>query len=325
MTRLQAIKYEGRSLLEFQMAFTNDEDCAKHLMMQRWGNDFICPKCGNKEFWYLTTRKRYECRNCHLQTSATAGTIFHKTRVPLLKWYWLIYHMAMAKVGVSISEMQRILGIGQYRTAWLMAHKVRQAMVKRDEQYGLAGLVEMDESFFGPTGTKRGRGSEKKSTVLCAVAIYRNRKREEKPGFAHMCVVENAFADTIENYLERLGCSAKTKEGKQLMKTIRSDGWKSYGTAAKNKNLSHCKIVLRDPKAAGRLLPWIHKVISNAKTVVRGTHRGVSEKHLQAYLSEITYRFNRRFWEQELFDRLIQACVTAETITYKKLIDGKST
>ena len=99
MTQLQAIKYEGRSLLEFQMAFTNDEDCAKHLMMQRWGNDFICPKCGNKEFWYLTTRKLYECRNCHLQTSATAGTIFHKTRVPLLKWYWLIYHMAMAKGG----------------------------------------------------------------------------------------------------------------------------------------------------------------------------------------------------------------------------------
>ncbi len=325
MTRVQAIKYEGRSLLEFQKAFTNDEDCAKHLMMQRWGNDFICPKCGNKEFWYLTTRKLYECRNCHLQTSATAGTIFHKTRVPLLKWYWLIYHMAMANVGVSISEMQRILGIGQYRTAWLMAHKIRQAMVKRDEQYGLAGLVEMDESFFGPTGTKRGRGSEKKSTVLCAVSIYRNRKGEEKPGFAHMCVVENASADTIENYLERLGCSAKTKEGKQLMEAIRSDGWKSYGTAAKNKNLSHCKIVLRDPKAAGRLLPWIHKVISNAKAVIRGTHRGVSEKHLQAYLSEITYRFNRRFWEQELFDRLIQACVTAETITYKKLVDGKST
>ena len=95
MTRLQAIKYEGRSLLEFQKAFTNDEDCAKHLMIQRWENDFICPKCGNKEFWYLTTRKLYECRNCHLQTSATAGTIFHKTRVPLLKWYWLIYHMAM--------------------------------------------------------------------------------------------------------------------------------------------------------------------------------------------------------------------------------------
>lgn len=318
-------KYKERSLLEFQKTFTSDEDCAEHLMEQRWGNKFFCPKCGNKEFWYLTRRKLYECRSCHVQTSVTAGTIFHKTKVPLLKWYWLIYHMAMDKVGVSINEMQRILGIGQYRTAWLMAHKVRQAMVKRDERYGLAGLVEMDESFFGPAGTKRGRGSERKSPVLCAVSIYRNRKGEEKPGFAHMCIVENASAETIENYLERLGCSIKTEEGKQLINAIRSDGWKSYGTAVKNKNLSHYKIVLRDPKAAGRLLPWIHKVISNAKAVIRGTHRGVSEKHLQAYLAEITYRFNRRFWEKELFDRLIQACVTAETITYKGLITGKLT
>jgi hypothetical protein len=163
-------------------------------------------------------------------------------------------------------------------------------MAKRDEQYDLAGLVEMDESFFGPPGTKRGRGSENKSTVLFAVSIYRTGKGEEKPGFAHMCVVENSPTQIIENYLERLGCSIKTKEGKQLMEAIRSDGWKSYGAAAKNKNLLHCKIVLRDPKAAGRLLPWIHKVISNAKAVIRGAHRGVSEKHLPAYLSEIAYR-----------------------------------
>lgn len=325
MIRPMPKKYEKFSLVEFQMRFMNDEDCAKHLMEQRWGDDFVCQKCGNKKFWYIAQRRLYECSKCNSQTSVTSGTIFHKTRVPLLKWYWLIYHMAMDKVGVSISGMQRILEIGQYRTAWLMAHKVRQAMAKRDAQYGLAGLVEMDESFFGPAGTIRGRGSEKKCTVLCAVSIYRNRKGEEKPGFAHMCVVENASAETIEDYLERLGCSIKTEEGKQLMETIRSDGWKSYSTAAKHKNLSHCKIVLRDPKAAGRLLPWIHKVVSNAKNVIRGPHRGVSEKHLQAYLSEIAYRFNRRFWEKELFDRLIQACVTAETITYRKLTGRKIT
>jgi len=325
MNGLKPKKYKERSLLEFQRTFRSEEDCAKHLMEQRWGNDFFCPKCGNKEFWYLTKRRLFECRSCHCQTSVAAGTIFHKTRVPLIKWYWLIYHMAMDKVGVSISEMQRILEIGQYRTAWLMAHKIREAMAKRDEQYGLAGLVEMDESFFGPAGTKRGRGSEKKSTVLCAVSIYRNRKGEERPGFAHMCIVENVSAETIENYLERLGCGIKTEEGKQLMEAIRSDGWKSYGAAVKKKNLTHYRIVLRDPKAAGRLLPWIHKVISNAKAVIRGTHRGVSEKHLQAYLSEIMYRFNRRFWEKELFDRLIKACVTADTITYKNLTRGKST
>jgi hypothetical protein len=124
--------------------------------------------------------------------------------------------MAMDKVGVSVFEMQRLLGIGSYQTAWLMAHKVRKAMAVRDERYSLAGLVEMDESFFGPPGKKKGRGSERKCVVLCAVSIYHNRKGEEKPGFAHMKIVDNASAETIEDFLDRLGCGRETQEGKQL-------------------------------------------------------------------------------------------------------------
>ena len=312
-------KYQQYSLIEFQKAFPDDEACNKHLTQQRWPEGFVCPKCGHDDAWYLTGRKLFDCKSCRFQTSLIAGTIFEGTRTPLIKWYWLLYHMAMDKVGVSISEMQRILEISQYRTAWLMAHKVRKAMADRDARYGLAGLIEMDESFFGPKGSTRGRGSERKSTVLCAVSLYRDRKGEEKPGFAHMQVVDDASADTVEDFLDRLGCGVMTKEGQQLLEAIRSDGWKSYGKAAKDKELQHIKVVLRDPKAAGRLLPWVHRVISNVKSVIRGTHRGVSEKHLQSYLSEICYRFNRRFWEKELFDRLIQACLSTDTITYKEL------
>jgi transposase-like protein len=120
--------------------------------------------------------------------------------------------------------------------------------------------------------------------------------------------------------LERLGYGSTNPEGKRLLETIRTDGWRSYGKAVKDKNLSHYKIVFKDPKAAGKLLPWVHRVISNAKAVIRGSHRGVSEKHLQSYLSEICYRFNRRFWERELFDRLVKACLSTETITYSELI-----
>jgi len=318
-------KYQEYSLIKFQKAFPDDEACEKHLAQQRWPKGFVCPKCGHGEAWYLTSRKLFDCKSCRCQTSLTAGTIFEGTRTPLMKWYWLLYHMAMDKVGASISEMQRILEISQYRTAWLMAHKVRKAMADRDARYGLAGLVEMDESFFGPKGSRKGRGSERKSTVLCAVSLYRDRKGEEKPGFAHMQVVDNAAADTVEDFLDRLGCGVMTKEGQQLLEAIRSDGWKSYGKAAKNKELQHIKVVLRDPKAAGRLLPWVHRVISNVKAVIRGTHRGVSEKHLQSYLSEICYRFNRRFWEKELLDRLIQACVVTDTVTYKELTYDRKT
>lgn len=313
-------KYAEYSLIKFQKAFPDSEACKKHLAEQRWPNGFVCPKCGHCEAWYLANRNLFDCKSCRFQASLTVGTIFEGTRIPLVKWYWLLYHMAMDKVGVSISEMQRILEIGQYRTAWLMAHKIRKAMADRDARYSLAGLIEMDESFFGPKGSKRGRGSERKSTVLCAVSLYRDRKGEEKPGFAHMQVVENVAADTIEDFLDRLGCGVMTKEGKQLLEAIRSDGWRSYSKAAKNKELQHLKVILRDPKAAGRLLPWVHRVISNVKAVIRGTHRGVSEKHLQSYLSEVCYRFNRRFWEKELFDRLVQACISTETLTYKELI-----
>jgi len=318
-----AKKYRERGLLEFQREFSTEEACVQHLREMRWPNGFRCSRCNHTEAWFIRTRNILDCKSCRAKISLTTGTIFHKTRTPLVKWYWLIYHMAMAKVGVSISEMQRILEIRDYKTAWLMAHKVRKAMADRDAMYSLAGLVEMDESFFGPKGSKKGRGSERKSTVLCAVSLYRDRKGEERPGFAHMRVVDNASAKTIENFLERLGYGPMNQERKNLLKAIRTDGWRSYGKAIKGQNLSHYKVVLQDPKAAGRLLPWVHRVISNAKAVIRGSHRGVSEKHLQSYLSEICYRFNRRFWERELFDRLIKACVSTETMTYSQLVKTK--
>jgi len=312
-------RYMERSLLEFQREFSTEEACARHLREIRWPNGFKCPRCGDEKAWFIRTRKILDCKGCRAKVSLTAGTIFHRTRTPLVKWYWLIYHMAMDKVGVSISEMQRVLAIRDYKTAWLMAHKVRKAMADRDAQYGLAGLIELDDSFFGPKGSKRGRGSERKSTVLCAVSLYRDRSGRERPGFAHMQVVDTASAKAIEGFLDRLGCGVTTPDGRQLMEAIRSDGWKSYGKVAAEKAMTHYKVVLRDPKAAGKLLPWVHRVISNAKAVIRGAHRGVSEKHLQSYLSEVCYRFNRRFWERELFDRLVQACVSTRTITYARL------
>lgn len=315
-------RYKERSLTEFQKAFPDDQSCADHLAEQRWTKGYICPKCGHKESWYLKNRRHFDCKKCRFQTSITAGTIFHGTKVPLIKWYWLIYHMAMNKVGVSVLEMQRILNIGQYRTIWLMAHKIRKAMAERDAKYKLAGLVEMDESFFGPAdrGGKRGRGSETKMTVLCAVSLYTDREGKERPGFANMSVVNDASAKSIEEFLKRLGMGPETKDTQHLLEAIRSDGWRSYGKVSRSHNLEHCKVVLKEPKNAGKLLPWVHRIISNAKSVMRGAHRGVSKKHLQGYLNEFCYRFNRRFWEKELFERLVQACVSAKTITYNELI-----
>ena len=317
-----AKKYRERSLIGFQQEFSTEEGCQNHLMSLRWPDGFVCPKCGGKEYWLISTRRLLTCRNCRRQTSLTAGTAFHKTRTPLVKWYWLLYHMAMAKVGVSVAQVQRMLEINDYKTAWLMAHKVRKAMADRDARYSLAGLVEIDETFFGKAGAKRGRGSEHKVVVLCAVSEYTDAKGNRRPGFAHMTVVADASAESIGVFLERLGCGPSTHNGKRLLNAIRTDGWRSYGAVAKEKELEHCRVVLANPKDVGRLLPFVHNIITNAKCVTRGTHRGVSAKHLQKYLHEICYRFNRRFWEKELFDRLITACVSTDTITYDELVRG---
>ena len=313
-------QYIERSLLDFQRQFATDDLCAKHLAHHRWALGFTCPRCAHPQFWLHAPRHVFECKQCHHQTSVTAGTIFHKTRVPLQKWYWLIYHMAMDKVGVSIAEMQRLLAIGSYRTAWLMAHKVRKAMMDRDAQYTLAGLVELDDAFFGPSSEIRGRGSDQKSTVLCAVSLYTDAKGNDRPGVARLAIVNDVSSHTVEDFLATLGCGVETEEGSQLLHTIKTDGWRSYAKAAKAKQVEHYKVVLRCPQDAGILLPWVHRVMSNVKAVIRGTHRGVSDKHLESYLAEFCYRFNRRFWEKELFDRLVQACISTETIQYQELI-----
>jgi len=318
-----ARRYEERSLLGFQKAFADDEACLEHLRRIRWPEGFVCPRCGHGKAWFIRTRRVMDCKKCRAKTSVTAGTIFHKTRTPLLKWYWLIYRMATNKVGTSVAEMRRLLEIKDYKTSWLMAHKVRKAMADRDARYMLAGLVELDDSFFGPAGHTAGRGSEHKSTVLCAVSLYRDTRGKEKPGFAHMRVVEDASAKSIGEFLDRLGSGPETQEGRELLEAIRTDGWRSYSKAALDKELGHYRVVLRKPSQAGRLLPWVHRVISNAKAVIRGTHRGVSQKHLQSYLAEVCYRFNRRYWEKELFDRLIRACISTATVTYSELVARK--
>jgi len=307
------------NLLLFQKEFRNEEVCHKWLFSTRWPEGFRCPKCAHYEYTLLESRNIYMCKSCRYQSSITAGTIFHKTKTPLMKWFWLIFRIATSKTGVSISEMQRELEIKDYKTIWVMAHKIRKAMADRDANYKLAGLVEIDESFFGPRSSgKRGRGAEGKNLVIIAVSTWKDPSGREKPGFAHAFVVKNASADTIENILRRL--SIPKHEVDPLINKIKTDGWKSYKVAAKELGIAHHRAVLRNPKDSMKLLPWTHRLIANARAVMSGPHRGVSEKHLQRYLSEICYRFNRRYWGRQTFHRLLNACVSTKTITCNELM-----
>jgi len=317
-------KYVEYSFRKFQTTFSNNEECEKHLRDQR-EKGFKCPRCGYDKAWYLTKRKLFDCKKCRFQTSLTAGTIFHGTKIPLVKWYLLIYRMAMTEHQISASEVKGILEIKHYRTAWLTAHKVRKAMkVMKDRSvvYRLVGLIWVDESFFGIKESRKTCGSKRKSTVLCAMLISRDLIGEERL-VTHMQVMDNVSADNVEKFLNNKSIFVRISEkGKQLLEAIRNDKWKLYSSGPKDNEPYQIKVLSLDSKDDKKLWDCV-SFMSSLKADIKRTHRTVSEKHLQSYLSEFCYRFNHRFRKKELFDRLLQACISAKTVTYNDLISKK--
>ena len=294
--------YTNISFFDFQKLFSTEDDCRKYLFKRRWPNDFECPKCSCKNFSYISSRKLYQCCNCRYQCSLIVDTIFEKSKTPLLKWFWMIFLIANQKNGCAALELKRLLSIS-YKTALYMTHKIRTAMAARDARYKLAGLVEMDDSYFGGKNHpgKRGRGSENKTTVIVGVQLTKN----NKPLYTNMITVENMKEKNIKKTV---------KEHVMEKSLITTDGYSSY-KVLKRYNYEHIPLVVDEPKQASKLLPWVHTIIANVKGNIRGTHHGVSSKHLQRYLAEFTYRMNRRFSMDQLFDRLLTACILAQPVT----------
>ncbi len=299
------MQQESMSLIEFQKKFSTEEACQEHLFHMRWPNCYQCPRCARDKFYYHQNRYLYQCKESGYQVSLTAGTIFHKTRTPLVKWFWMIFLMGRQKSGIAMTSLQRMLEIGSYETVWTMGHKIRKAMSERDAQYELAGLMEIDDTYFGsPKPSKRGRGAAGKAKVEVAVEI-----REDKTRFATMQQVESMSEDDVSKAIDgRLGENV----------TARTDGWKAYGflNAGKRK---HQPVVVGSGKNAVKVLPWVHIMIANVKGNIRGIYHGVSSKHIDRYLSEFCYRLNCRFWEPQMFDRLLSACLSCRTITFSEL------
>jgi len=293
------------NLIEFQQKFATEEACQKHLFHLRWPDGYRCPRCGHDQASFHSTRTLYQCKACKYQASLTAGTIFHKTRTPLKKWFWMIFLMARQKSGISMLSLQRMLEIGSYKTVWAMGHKIRKAMAERDANYKLAGLIEIDDTYFGSSKPgKRGRGAEGKGKVVVAVEVD-----DDKPGFATMKQVENLGGDQISQSLgDKLGEEAE----------IITDGWRSYGSLNSG-TIKHFPVVIGSGKNAIKVLPWVHTLIANVKGTIHGVYHGVSTRHLSRYIAEFCYRFNRRFWESQMFDRLLTACLSCTTITFAEL------
>ncbi|MFC1825344.1 IS1595 family transposase [Thermodesulfobacteriota bacterium] len=282
------------SLLEWQKRYGTEEACAATLAKYRWPQGFICPRCGHDSSWFITTRRVYQCCQCAHQVSVTAGTLFHSTNLPLVKWFWAIYLVASDKGGISALRLSKHLGVS-WPTARSMLKKIRTAMVHRDSLYRLVDeLIELDDTYVGgKTPGKRGRGAKGKKPILVAVEHKAN-----TAGFVAMKAVESVSGKEIKSFLER-----HLNHGQQ----VRTDALPAMNIVEENHQ--HEKKIT-PPKEVSTWLPLVHIVIGNMKIFLNGTFHGVTHKYLQEYLDEFCYRFNRRFWEPELPLRLLNACLS---------------
>lgn len=298
--------YKNIDFFKFQALFASEEKCHQYLCLRRWPDGFVCPKCSGQRHSYITSRRLYQCSTCRYQCSVRVGTVFQKSKTPLQKWFWMIFLLSQSKNGYSALALKRLLAIS-YSTALSMTHKIRTAMAVRDANYQLGGLIELDDAYFGGKKVpgKRGRGSGKKTPVMVGVQL----NEKNRPQYAHMIAVNDLTEQSV---------SKASKEHFEEDSEIKSDAFSSYKVLSRY-GYFHRPTKIGCPRLARKFLPWVHILISNAKAIHIGTHHGVSNQHLQKYLSEFCYRFNRRFQQNNLFDRLICACLGAPPVTIAEL------
>jgi len=298
-----------RTVLEFEERFASEEACREYLFGLRWPEGFRCPNCGWGRAWE-TKRGLHRCPHCDVQVSLTAGTIFQDTHKPLRLWFRALWYVTNQKHGVSALGLQRVLGLGSYRTAWTWLHKLRRAMVRpgRDR---LSGTVEVDETCVGGERPgKRGRGAAGKTLVVIAVED----KGVEGIGRIRLRRVLDASAQSLAAAVQATVAAGSA---------VRTDDWGGYGTL---RSAGYAHVVDREGGDLGESpLPLVHRVASLLKRWLLGTHQGaVRASHLDYYLDEYTFRFNRRTSRSrgKLFYRLVQQAVTIAPVTGQEIRGG---
>jgi len=303
-----------RAWHELTAWFPDDEACLAYLERLRWGGGFVCRFCGSVGGeWWTVRRGLRRCAACRHETSVTAGTIFHGSRLPLNSWFAAVWYVVNQKQGVSALGLQSVLGFGSYQTAWAWLHKLRRAMVLPGREM-LTGAVEVDESYIGGTRTgKHGRGADGKAIVAIAVE-----DRGKSAGRVRMARIPDVSADTLTDFvLDHVTRGAE----------VHTDAWPGYHHIGRHR-FSHVVThvgVSGDP--AHVALPHVHRVASLLKRWLLGTHQGaVTHDQLDYYLDEFTFRFNRRRSRHRglLFYRLLEGALAAQPAPYKTLISPRA-
>ena len=293
------------TLMELEKRFSANGACRDYLFTLRWPDGWICPRCGHQRCLPIR-RGLFRCRGCHHETSVTAGTIFQDTHMPLTLWFRAVWHITSQKNGVSALGLQRVLGLGSYKTAWAMLHKLRRAMVRpgRDR---LRGTVEVDETYWGSQEEGViGRLTEEKALIIVAA-------EEDGRGIGRIRLrrIPDLTKATLHGFIE---------QAVEPASTVQTDGWRGYLGLS---GYVHDRQVQCDQPDGEHLLPRVHRVVSLLKRWLLGTHQGaVGHDHLDYYLDEFTFRFNRRKSTSrgKLFFRLAQQAVQVDPAPFASLI-----
>lgn len=320
-----------QSLPEFQKMFPDDLACARYLEAVRWRDGFECPKCGvaAEPFRFANRPGVLRCKGCKRDTALTAGTVMERTHTPLSTWFWAAFLVASFTPGMSAVQLQRQLGLKRYETAFQILHKLRSGMVRTSGKIGARVHVEVDETYVGGRTRGKGRGVHESAIVVGAVEVRQrppvelrtNGQRKAKPrrggryaGRLRLAMAADRTAKTLCGFVE--------SNVDTMADMVVTDAWGGYGPLARM-GYQHLAVAERgEPDVAEDYLPIIHLIFSNLKAWLNGVHHGVSPDHLQAYLNEFTFRFNRRFYPFNAFRSLLGLSVTTESPTYTELYDG---
>jgi len=298
-----------RTLAELEARFSSEEECRRYLAKLRWPDGFRCPRCNGIKAWPIR-QLLYQCSACGLQTSVIAGTIFEGTRKPLVVWFRAIWWVVSQKNGASALGLKRVLGLGSYQTAWSWLHKIRRAMV-RPGRNRLFGRVEVDETYLGGLEEGvRGRQTFKKALIVVAA----EERGKKAIGRIRMLRIPDASAISLRPFIV---------QAIEPGSTIVTDGWEGYKGLEAHGYSHEARIAKGANKLVIKLLPRVHRVVSLLKRWILGTHQGaISPEHIDYYLDEFTFRFNRRtsLHRGKLFYRLLQHAMQVDPIPYGKII-----
>lgn len=292
MTQIKTLE----SLIEFQERFRTDLACERYLFSWRWPQGFCCRRCHGTQARRLRTRPVYQCCRCRRQTSVTAGTVLHGTKVPLRKWFWAIFLVARHKKSISALQLQRDLAIGSYRTAWFMLQRIRVVFGEK-RQWPLKGLVEVDETLIGAheKGDRPGKDPGHKAIVVGAVGLGTEHERGHHWVGVRLGHIPDYTSQSLGSFVRD-----NVERGSKLL----TDGWRAYDHLVKEGYARGSEVSSALTKREIRVqnpLPHVHLLFSNLKTWLAGTFHGVTQKYLPGYLLEFEYRVNRRHDSPSLF------------------------